>query len=222
MSQLGTYDNPPASTASEPVSTPQTRSGGLRRALREMRARDPASPRAVDTLPMPTSGARRSIYTGTGGTAGTRRRRRSSSPHSETNENNDDENEPRNSLSHPASDLDDRLRRQRHKRRRLLPFSPSSASSSTTPKKAIKYGYYGQVAPGRLQLELISCDGGEHRDPRHPATSLGPENLLRHDKSVYCSERPYANVVLRHADEGTAFCLEKLWIVGPEGGFTAP
>lgn len=88
-------------------------------------------------------------------------------------------------------------------------------------KQPIKYGYYGQVEPGRLVLDLISCDGGEHRDSRHPATSLGPDNMLRHDKSVYCSDRPYTNIVLRHADD-TPFCLEKLHIVGPEHGFTAP
>lgn len=70
-------------------------------------------------------------------------------------------------------------------------------------------------------MELISCDGGEHIDPRHPAQFLGAKNILRHDKSVYCSERPSSNIVLRHLDN-TPFCLEKLHIVGPEHGFTAP
>ena len=70
-------------------------------------------------------------------------------------------------------------------------------------------------------LDLISCDGGEHRDPRNPGTSLSAFNILRHDKSVYCSDRPYTNIVLRHTDD-TPFCLEKLHIVGPEHGFTAP
>lgn len=72
-----------------------------------------------------------------------------------------------------------------------------------------------------MKLELVSCDGGEHIDPRHPAQFLGVKNVLRHDKSVYCSERPSTSIVLRHADD-TPFCLEKLHVVGPEHGFTAP
>lgn len=106
-------------------------------------------------------------------------------------------------------------RRRRPKRRKL------DVESSLTPKQPIKYGHYGQVEPGRLALDIISCDGGEHRDPKHPSTYLGPQNLLQHDKSVYCSERPNSSILLRHSDD-TPFCLEKLHIVGPEHGFTAP
>ncbi|KXS99309.1 hypothetical protein AC578_6736 [Pseudocercospora eumusae] len=109
---------------------------------------------------------------------------------------------------------DDSIRR-RAKRRRLDFDAP------TPPRQPIKYGYYGQVEPGRLKLEIISCDGGEQRDPRSPTTYLGPQNLLRHDKSVYCSDRPSSSIVLRHGDD-SPFCLEKLHIVGPEHGFTAP
>ena len=108
----------------------------------------------------------------------------------------------------------DGSRRRRHKRRRL------DNSPPPLPRQPIKYGYYGQVEPGRLKMELVSCDGGEHKDPRSPE-DLGPENVLRHDKSVYCSERQCINIILRHADD-TPFCLEKLHIVGPEHGFTAP
>lgn len=106
-------------------------------------------------------------------------------------------------------------RTRRPKRRKL------EAGSALAPKPPIKYGYYGQVEPGRLELDIISCDGGEHRDPKYPTTYLGPENMLRHDKSVYCSDRPSSSIVLRHSDD-TPFCLEKLHIVGPENGFTAP
>ena len=45
--------------------------------------------------------------------------------------------------------------------------------------------------------------------------------MLKHDKSVYCSDRPSSNVILRPLDD-TPFCLEKLHVVGPEHGFTAP
>jgi hypothetical protein len=105
--------------------------------------------------------------------------------------------------------------RRSYKRRKLddepRPFS----------KPPIKYGHYGQVEAGKLQLEIISNDGGEHVDPRHTEMYLGANNILRSDRSVFCSERSSAGVVLGHAD-GTPFCLEKLQISGPEHGFTAP
>ncbi|SMR56869.1 unnamed protein product [Zymoseptoria tritici ST99CH_1E4] len=120
----------------------------------------------------------------------------------------------------PSAELQDEQaeednRRRRSKRRRL------EYDHSPTPQLPIKYGHYGQVEAGRLKLNIISCDGGEHRDPRHPSTYLGAQNLLRHDKSVYCSDRPSSGIVFRHADD-TPFCLEKLHIVSPEHGFSAP
>ncbi len=110
--------------------------------------------------------------------------------------------------------LIDHSRRRRPKRRRL-----EADTLATIPP--IKYGRFGQVEPGRLRLDLVSCDGGEHMDNRHPTLYLGPKNLLRHDKTVYCSSNSSSNVVLRHADD-SPFTLEKLHIVGPEHGFTAP
>ena len=110
---------------------------------------------------------------------------------------------------------EDSAGRRRPKRRRL------DSEASVLPKQPIKYGHYGQVEPGKLKLDIVSCDGGEHRDPRHPQTYLGSANLLRHDKSVYCSDRPSSSIILQHADD-TPFCLEKLHICGPEHGFTAP
>ncbi|PIA92376.1 hypothetical protein CB0940_09776 [Cercospora beticola] len=110
---------------------------------------------------------------------------------------------------------EDSAGRRRPKRRRL------DSEASVLPKQPIKYGHYGQVEPGKLKLDIVSCDGGEHRDPRHPQTYLGSDNLLRHDKSVYCSDRPSSSIILQHADD-TPFCLEKLHICGPEHGFTAP
>lgn len=102
-----------------------------------------------------------------------------------------------------------------NKRRKL------NDDSAPAVKKPIKYGYYGQVEPGRLKLEIISNDGGEHVDRKHPEIHLGASNVLKMDKSVYCSERKTASIMMRHADN-TPFCLEKLHIVGPEHGFTAP
>ena len=115
----------------------------------------------------------------------------------------------------PDGSSGDGGRRRRPKRRKLdLELPPP-------PRNAIKYGHYGQVEPGRLKLDIISCDGGEHTDPQRPEIYLGPKNLLRLDKSVYCSDRQSATVILHHLDN-TPFCLEKLHIVGPEHGFTAP
>ena len=105
--------------------------------------------------------------------------------------------------------------RRRNKRRRL-----DRSPEPQQIRKPIRYGYYGQVEAGRLKMELVSCDGGQHKDPRSPE-DLGPQNILRHDKSVYCSERSCVNIVMRHADD-TPFCLEKLHIVAPENGFTSP
>jgi len=101
------------------------------------------------------------------------------------------------------------------KRRRLNAQSPPPA------KKAHKYGHYGQVEPGRLRMEIVSNDGGEHKDPMKPSIFLGADNVLKTDKSVFCSERESAGILLRHADE-TPFCLEKLHIAGPAHGFSAP
>lgn len=101
------------------------------------------------------------------------------------------------------------------KRRRLNADSPSPE------KKIHKYGHYGQVESGRMRMEIVSNDGGEHKDPRNPAIFLGADNMLKTDKSVFCSERTSAGILLRHADD-TSFCLEKLHIAGPEHGFSAP
>ncbi|GAB7362197.1 hypothetical protein MBLNU230_g2223t1 [Neophaeotheca triangularis] len=133
-------------------------------------------------------------------TAATRRRQRSSS--------NEGDEPTESAVARPDA-------HRRPKRRRL------DHDVLPVPKSPIKYGHYGQVEPGKLQLQLISCDGGEHRDSRAPAMSLGPDNILCTDKSVYCSERESATIILRHADD-TPFTLEKLHIVGPEHGFTAP
>lgn len=90
-------------------------------------------------------------------------------------------------------------------------------ASSKDNKAFFKYGKYGQEQSGRLKLQLLSVDGGTH-DGRG---LYGPENLLKHDRSVYCSKFARCNIVLRHHD-GTPFCLEKLFIVAPDTGFTAP
>ena len=190
--QFGAFDEPPATSES---SSTRDRYFRLRRPVQNS-SDEPRAPRSP--INMFNSDSIRRSYTG----SLSRRRRRSESAHDVDQD------------IAPEAGGRDEGRRQRNKRRRL------DSSPPPKPLQPIKYGYYGQVEPGRLKLELVSCDGGEHKDPNSPE-DLGPQNILRHDKSVYCSERHSINVVLRHADD-TPFCLEKLHIVGPEHGFTAP
>ncbi|KAK5134880.1 hypothetical protein LTR08_005970 [Meristemomyces frigidus] len=208
----GDYDDPPSSESS----TPRTRRDRLRQALHgtDGLARDNTSTADTlvmtgDTLASTVEAARRTRDD----TVDTRRvasllsplnRRRQRSPSDPADE----------VATRPGPPVEEAIRRRRSKRRKLDLDVP-------TAKPGIKYGHFGQVEPGRLSLDLISCDGGEHVDPRHHDQYLGAKNLLRHDKSVYCSARPNTNIILRHADD-TPFCLEKLHIVGPEHGFTAP
>lgn len=113
----------------------------------------------------------------------------------------------------PASELDG-VRRQT-KRRKI-----EHDSNLTSPYDGFKYGYKGQVVTGRLKMEIVSCDGGEY--DKHSAYGLYPiQNVLKNDKSVYCSERSRCNLLLKHIGE-MPFTLEKIVIRAPDRGFTAP
>lgn len=103
--------------------------------------------------------------------------------------------------------------RRRAKRRKLDEDYPSEF-------KAINYGYRGQVVSGALKMEIVSCDGGLHAESRH-GREYWPENVLRNDKSVYCTDSSKCNIIMRHQG-GTTFCLKKLVIKAPDRGFTAP
>ena len=90
--------------------------------------------------------------------------------------------------------------------------------------KATFYGHYGQVVPGRLKMSLMSCDGGqltERDDNMNHHRSYWPENILRNDKSVYCTEKDQCNIILGHGKE-TPFTVTKIVIKTPDAGFTAP
>ncbi len=88
---------------------------------------------------------------------------------------------------------------------------------------AVRYGFHGQVVAGRLQMQLVSCDGGAHseRNEPFPHRHYAAANVLRNDKSVYCSEKDRCNLVLRHVGE-TCFTMTKLVIKTPDAGFNAP
>lgn len=104
---------------------------------------------------------------------------------------------------------------RRRKRRKLDP------DISTGHMNGFSYGYRGQVVPGPLKMELVSCDGGVHNEAARHGKEYWPDNVLRNDKSVYCTDDSKCNLILRHLGE-TLFCLKKLVIKAPERGFTAP
>jgi hypothetical protein len=93
-------------------------------------------------------------------------------------------------------------------------------TNQTSPYDGFRYGYKGQEAAGRLKMEVVSCDGGEYK--RVSTYGLYPvTNVLKNDKSVYCSDRPDCNLLLQHIAD-MPFTLEKVVIRAPDRGFTAP
>jgi hypothetical protein len=86
--------------------------------------------------------------------------------------------------------------------------------------KGFSYGRYGQLEPGKLKMELVSCDGGLTRfvglDHKYP-----PENALQDDGTVYCTGQDTCNMILSHQG-GTAFCLNRIVIKAPRTGYTMP
>ncbi|KAL1302585.1 hypothetical protein AAFC00_002963 [Neodothiora populina] len=125
-------------------------------------------------------------------------------PHSDT------ERQPA-SDGHGGADADADAEEQGRRKRRKLHHPMADA--------AFRYGWHGQVEPGLLKLSVESCDGNVHDD--HGGIYYGPQNILKHDKSVYCTRDSTCNIVLRHHDF-SPFTLEKLHILAPENGFTAP
>ncbi|KAJ4984011.1 hypothetical protein SVAN01_10505 [Stagonosporopsis vannaccii] len=104
---------------------------------------------------------------------------------------------------------------RRSKRRKL-----DHDSKTTNEYQSYKYGFKGQVVPGRLRMEVVSCDGGQiKRD--NPMKMYNVENVLKNDKSVYCSESSKCNLLLKHTGD-TPFALEKVVIRAPDRGFTSP
>ncbi|KAH6890507.1 hypothetical protein B0T10DRAFT_321521 [Thelonectria olida] len=93
---------------------------------------------------------------------------------------------------------------RRHKRRKL-------DSDRLVPSfQGFRYGKYGQVEPGPLQMEIVSCDGGMFSNE----SSYSAENVLHDDLSVYCTKGNRCNIVLRHQG-ATVFSLQELVIKAP-------
>ncbi len=102
---------------------------------------------------------------------------------------------------------------RRVKRRRL--DAASRAADGTVA--AHRYGRYGQVLPGKLDMEIVSCDGGLYSE----GASYAAENILADDESVYCTKGNRCNIILRHYG-GTPFSLEELVIRAPATNFSSP
>ena len=106
------------------------------------------------------------------------------------------------------------VNRRRAKRRKL---------DSGTAVPGFKYGYRGQVVSGPLRMGILSCDGGHISEAtgRSRVTHYSPQNILRNDKSVYCTESSDCNIILRHIGD-MPFNLKKIVIKAPKSGFDAP
>lgn len=83
--------------------------------------------------------------------------------------------------------------------------------------KGFRYGRYGQVEPGQLKMEILSCDGGLFEN----ASSYAYENILKDDKTVYCTQSNRCNIILRHQG-ATAFSLKELVIKAPASNYSSP
>lgn len=80
-----------------------------------------------------------------------------------------------------------------------------------------RYGRFGQVEPGQLTMEIVSCDGGLFPDEK----TRPPENILKNDGSVYCTKGNRCNIILKHQG-GTVFSLKELVIKAPGSNYTCP
>lgn len=93
---------------------------------------------------------------------------------------------------------------QRNKRRKV------DGERYAQAEQSFRYGHYGQVEAGDLEMEMVSCDGGMFSNE----LSYAAENILKNDNSVYCTKGNRCNIVLRHRGS-TAFTLSELIIKAP-------
>ena len=105
--------------------------------------------------------------------------------------------------SHDFSD-DNSNSNRRSKRRKV------DSERQSDGFQGFQYGHYGQVEPGELHMEIVSCDGGMFSNQ----LSYSAENILKNDNSVYCTKGNRCNIVLRHQGS-TAFTLSELVIKAP-------
>ncbi|KAK8139172.1 hypothetical protein PG984_002552 [Apiospora sp. TS-2023a] len=112
----------------------------------------------------------------------------------------------------PLQSLEPTDEGRRAKRRKL------DSDRLATGFKGFRYGKFGQVEPGTLTMEMVSCDGGIYSDD---GQSYAAENILKNDPTVYCTKGPRCNIVLRHQG-ATVFTLKELVIRAPRSNYTSP
>ena len=119
--------------------------------------------------------------------------------------------------STPPEDVEGIDNYRRAKRRKL------DSDKALSSYKSVLYGKYGQVEPGPLLLEIVSCDGGLFRDGRTyvDGRNYVAENILKDDASVYCTRTNRCNIILRHQG-GTVFSLKELVIKAPGSHYSQP
>ncbi|KFY64718.1 hypothetical protein V496_03081 [Pseudogymnoascus sp. VKM F-4515 (FW-2607)] len=122
---------------------------------------------------------------------------------------------PMHELLSPAQEQGEENNRA-FKRRRL----GSPVPESRIP--AVNYGYYGQVEPGKLNMEIEFCDGGTFSEGAEGDSIIyGAANVLKTDNSVYSTKSNRCNLVLKHEGD-RPFCLKEIIIKAPPRGYTAP
>jgi hypothetical protein len=127
--------------------------------------------------------------------------------------------DPVPNISSPALDPQEYSGEAEHNRRAKRRKLDSDKLDSTF--SGFSYGRYGQVEPGKLKMEIVSCDGGIFQDHGGNYSNYSAENVLKHDSSVYCTKSNRCNLVLRHQG-ATVFSLKELIIKAPHSGYTAP
>ncbi|RDA91921.1 hypothetical protein CP533_1285 [Ophiocordyceps camponoti-saundersi (nom. inval.)] len=103
---------------------------------------------------------------------------------------------------------------RRSKRRKL------DADRLAPSFRGFRYGKFGQVEPGQLRMEIVSCDGGMFSD-LYDQGCYAAENILKDDNLVYCTKGNRCNIVLRHQG-ATVFTLRELVIKAPGSNFSHP
>lgn len=101
----------------------------------------------------------------------------------------------------PTNDLPEDSRRI--KRRKL------DSDKAVPSHKSIRYGRYGQMEPGQLTMEVVSCDGAGYSSNDYMI-----ENILKNDASLYSAKSYRCSIVLRHTG-ATTFSLKELTIKSP-------
>ncbi|KAI9040260.1 uncharacterized protein KD926_008461 [Aspergillus affinis] len=115
-------------------------------------------------------------------------------------------------LGEEEEEDDDLMDRWRVKRRKL-----DSDDNREGPQR-FRYGHYGQVVPGALNMEMESCDGGLF-EPEGELAS--PMNVLHNDSSFYSTKSDRCNIILKHRGE-SPFSLKRIVIKAPKNGYDGP